>query len=169
MRQLTLIKQRRTHVAIMKKSWGLIDKILSGDKIIESRWYLQKSAPWDEINENDLIYFKNAGEPVTLSAEVDSILQYEDLTPKKVRQILFEFGDKDGLDVGTLESYYDLFKDKRYCILIFLKNIKKVEPFDIEKKGFGMMSAWLIIDDIEKIKKMNDPLFKQPSLLRQKK
>lgn len=27
------------HVAIMRKSWGLTDKILSGQKKIESRWY----------------------------------------------------------------------------------------------------------------------------------
>lgn len=27
------------HVAIMKKSWGLTRKILSGEKTIESRWY----------------------------------------------------------------------------------------------------------------------------------
>lgn len=26
------------HIAIMKKEWGFIDKILTGQKIIESRW-----------------------------------------------------------------------------------------------------------------------------------
>ena len=33
------------HVAIMKKSWGLTDKILSGQKKIESRWYLSSFCP----------------------------------------------------------------------------------------------------------------------------
>jgi len=30
------------HVAIMRKAWGLTDKILSGQKKIESRWYSVK-------------------------------------------------------------------------------------------------------------------------------
>lgn len=168
MRQLALISHRRTHVAIMRKSWGLAEKIISGEKTIESRWYLNKSAPWDEINEGDLIYFKNAGEPIRLRAEVAMLTQFEDLSPKEVRQILFEFGDQNGLDVGKLENYYEIFKDKRYCILIFLKNIEKVEPFEIEKKGFGTMSAWIVLDDIEKIKRINAPVFRQTSLLRKK-
>ena len=37
------------HVAIMKKSWGFIEKILGGQKTIESRWYSLKSKPWDNI------------------------------------------------------------------------------------------------------------------------
>ncbi|MDO8559127.1 MAG: hypothetical protein Q7R84_02240 [bacterium] len=37
------------HLAIMKKSWGLTEKILSGQKKIESRWYLSKRSPWDTI------------------------------------------------------------------------------------------------------------------------
>ena len=34
------------HVAIMKKSWGLIPKILDGRKKIESRWGIHKCSPW---------------------------------------------------------------------------------------------------------------------------
>lgn len=150
----------------MRKSWGLTEKILTGEKTIESRWYQKKSAPWGEISEGDSVYFKNAGAPITLSAEVEKVQQFGELTPKRVRQILFEFADRDGLDVGKLEHYYDLFRDKRYCILIFLKNIRKIEPFEIEKRGFGTMSGWIIVKDIEAIKKVNDPSFKQPRLLR---
>jgi hypothetical protein len=27
-----------------------------------------------------------------------------------------------------------------------------VEPFNIDKSGFGMMSAWISLDDVNKIK-----------------
>ncbi len=37
------------YIAIMKKAWGLTDKILDGRKKIESRWYLAKRKPWDSI------------------------------------------------------------------------------------------------------------------------
>jgi len=48
--------------------------------------------------------------------------------------------------------YLDLFKNKKYCILIYLKNPEKVEPFEINKAGFGAMSAWITIPSVDSIK-----------------
>ena len=56
------------HVAIMNKRWKLIPKILDGSKTIESRWYVNKIKPWNSIKEDDKIYFKNSGEPITAFA-----------------------------------------------------------------------------------------------------
>lgn len=142
----------KTHIAIMRKSWGLTEKILSGEKTIESRWYENKCEPWDNIAEDDTVYFKDAGEPVALKSDVENVIQYENLTPKKVREILSEYGKGDGISENEIEKYYKRFMNKNYCILIFLKNVQKIAPFRINKAGFGMMSAWLVVPDIEKIK-----------------
>lgn len=32
------------------------------------------------------------------------------------------------------------------------KNSKEIESFEINKAGFGMMSAWLTVENIDKIK-----------------
>jgi hypothetical protein len=37
------------HVAILRKSSCLLEKILTGEKKIESRWYSAKFTPWDQI------------------------------------------------------------------------------------------------------------------------
>lgn len=71
------------HVAIMKPSWGLLPKILSGQKVIESRWYSTRHLPWGKINPGDTTYFKNSGGPVTIKARVDKVLSFENLTPPK--------------------------------------------------------------------------------------
>jgi len=141
-----------THIAIMKKSWGLIPKILNGEKKIESRWYKNKSAPWGKINVGDIIYFKNSGEPVTVKAKIKKVKTIENLTPKKVHEILEKYGKDDGIKKEKLSFYYNLFKDKKYCILIFLINPKKIKPFEINKKGFGSMSAWITTQNINDIK-----------------
>jgi hypothetical protein len=144
-----------THIAIMKKSWHLTEKILSGEKIIESRWYLHKVQPWNRINEDEEIYFKNTGEPVTLKATVEKVLQFENLTPDKIKEILLQYGKEDGLGSTwhDYEPYYELFKDKKYCILIYLKNVQKILPFNINKKGFGAMAAWITFES-EKLKEI---------------
>jgi len=144
-----------THVAIMRKSWGLTDKILSGEKKIESRWYLHKSRPWNKIKAGDTIYFKDSGSLIKIIAKVVQVLQFENLTPDKVSEILDKYGKDDGISSSETDNYFQMFKDKKYCILVFLKDVESVEPFDIDKKGFGSMSAWITVNDIEKIRKKN--------------
>jgi hypothetical protein len=145
------------HIAIMKKSWGLLPKILTKEKKIESRWYDNKYSPWDKIKKGDVVYFKDSGEPVTIRAEVDKVIQYENLTPLKVKEILNEYGKKDGLGIKDMPKFYNLFKNKKYCILVFFRNPKPIKPFNIDKTGFGLMSAWLCVDNVNriKIKKIN--------------
>ena len=140
------------HVAIMKKSWGLTQKILSGEKKIESRWYKVKYAPWDRIKPSEVVYFKDSGEPVTIKARVDKVIQFSDLTPKKVKEILYQYGQADGLGIDKIPEFFEIFENKKYCLLIFLKNPQKIEPFEIDKSGFGAMSAWISIDSVNRIK-----------------
>ncbi len=139
------------HIAIMKKSWGFIEKILIGEKVIESRWYVSKVAPWGKVQKGDIVFFKNSGELIIVKAEVKKVFQFVDLDPNKVREILVEFGKDIGIESENLDAFFELVKNKKYCILIFLKNPQKIEPFQINKKGFGMMSAWLVVEDVEKI------------------
>ena len=67
------------HVAIMKKSWGLTQKILTKQKKIESRWYKSKYSPWGKIEKNDFVYFKDSGEPIVRKFRSDIFKQ----TPPK--------------------------------------------------------------------------------------
>lgn len=141
------------HLAIMKKSWGLLGKILSEEKKVESRWRVRKTPPWDRVKPGDLVYFKDSGEPVTVRAEVERVEQYADLTPEKVKEILDKYGQADGLGIDDIPKFYELFKCKRYCVLVFLRNPEKIEPFEINRKGLPSSAGWITIDDIKKLHK----------------
>lgn len=143
------------HLAIMRKSWGLTQKILTGKKKIESRWYKVKYPPWNRIKSSEIVYFKDSGEPVTIKAEVDKVIQFSDLTPGKVKDILIEYGNDDGIEKEKITDFFELFKNKKYCMLVFLRNPQKIEPFEINKKGFGSMSSWITVGSINNIKSEN--------------
>jgi len=150
------------HVAIMRKSWGLTPKILTGKKKIESRWYKVKYPPWGRIKSGEIVYFKDSGEPVTVKAEVEKVIQFSNFTPKKVKEILDKYGKEDGLGIDEIPRFFKMFKDKKYCVLVFLKNPQKVEPFEIDKADFGAMSSWLVTEDVNKIKKSGSASFSPP-------
>ena len=147
------------HVAILtkanfKKGDNILGDILSGRKTIESRWYVNKVAPWDKIFQGDTVYFKESGCPVTAKAYVSKVLQYDTLNPEKLAQIINKYGKQIDPDLSKEEffTWAQSHSDKKYCILIFLCDVTKIPPFGINKKGFGSASAWLVVTDVNKIK-----------------
>ena len=140
------------HIAVTQKSWGLTEKIVTGQKIIESRWYNVKYAPWRRISPGDTIFFKNSGEPDTIQVEVEKVLYFSELTSDGVQTILEHYGKDLGIDEPDIPKFFEMFKHKRYCILIYLKKARRISPFEINKKGFGVMSSWIIAEHISKIK-----------------
>lgn len=193
------------HVAIMSKASGFIDKILSGHKTIESRWYATRRPPWDRVHAGDTVYFKysgGAGERVKVRATVDRVQQFENIDQDGAAQRILDqhgahiFGTdtsatapteagkggaaeadneetknrtatgarkrRGGTEEGEVEKRRrksqqsektgPLWRGKKYCILVWLKDVMEVEdPFLINKQGFGKMTAWLTVPNISQI------------------
>jgi len=140
------------HVAIMKKEWGLIDKVLSGEKVLETRWYKNRYAPWNKVKKGDIVYFKNSGESVSIKVIIVKVEQYEIQNEKQrdniIKKVWKDDLGKDG-NKNILENYS---KGKKYCIIVWFNKVEKIKPFNINKKGFGNMASWICVNDINKIK-----------------
>ena len=136
------------HIAILDKKRKLLQKIISGEKTIESRWYQTKRTPWHNIKKEDIVYFKDAGELITVKAKVKEVLFFDELNKDKVEKILQIYGREIAMETLEYTPYYD---KKNYCILIFLEDVQEIEPFDIDKKGFGNACAWMTVKDVKKI------------------
>jgi len=139
------------HVAIMNPKLGLIEKILSGEKTIESRWLKNRSAPWLKVFAGDMIYFKDSGRPVRAVAEVEKVEYIDDLNLEKVKEIVEDLGGPGFINLQNT-NYRTWALGKRYCVLIWVKNPQQVPGFDISKKGFGSGTAWLSVENIGLIK-----------------
>lgn len=137
------------HLAIMNPSWGLLPKVVSGEKSIESRWSQKRTAPYGKVAAGDVVYFKDSGAQVTAKAEVAEVISYEHLTPTRVGEIVAEYGTRIGIPIEGQEAFLKLVADKKYCTLMFLKNATAITPFSTHKRGFSAMSAWLTVADID--------------------
>ena len=140
------------HIAFMQKAWGLTEKIATGQKTIESRWYNVRYPPWGKISPDDMIYFKDSGEPVRLRAQVAKIHTYANLVPEQVRALLDEYGADCGIEAGQLADYYARFQHKRYAMFIFLKHAQRIAPFEINKAGFGKKVSWICVENVESLR-----------------
>ena len=138
----------------MKKSWGLLPMVISGEKTVESRWSQTRRPPWGQVKKGDTLYFKNSGDSVTVKARVTKVIQIDNLTPIKRQAILTQYGRADlGIDPAEMtEELKTYLCNKKYCLLVFFDQVKKVIPFNIDKTGYGAMSAWLSCNDIEEVR-----------------
>jgi len=123
------------HIASLESKY--FNKIISNKKTIESRWSVRRRAPYRKVSIGDIVYLKESGKKVTHKAKVKKVIFEENLTQKKTKWLLRKFGKKIGVDI----SYFKKVKDKKYCSLIFLKDVNEIKPFSI-KRSYG--KAWYI-------------------------
>lgn len=140
------------HLAILSKKRKLLAKIIAGEKTIESRWYKSKVVPWGKIKTGEKIYFKESGDPVKVKAEIAEAMQFylpqtdiPDLLEKYAAEICFS---------SPRSQLIDWCSQRKYCILVRLKKVEQLaKPFEINKAGFGLMAAWISVDDLEKLRR----------------
>lgn len=139
------------HVAIMTRKLPFLQRILNGQKIIESRWYLSKRVPWNRVQIGDTIYFKNVGDPVTVQAVITQIEQFFDLNPLSITHLVRTKAHALGLFGHEINAFIEQNKYKKYAVFMHLENVNLIKPFQVNKKGFGAMSAWISVPDIKQI------------------
>ena len=140
------------HLAILDKKKKLLTKIISGEKSIESRWYKAKVTPWDRIKKGETVYFKESGEPVSVRAKVAEVMQFY-LPTTNIFQLLQKYGKEICFTEPDFSKKVAWCSGRKYCILIRLKEVQQIEPFNIDKTGFGNMAAWMTVENINSIKK----------------
>jgi len=133
----------------MKKSWKLTQKILSGEKTVETRWYKHRVKPWGCIKAGETIYFKDSGEPITIKAKISQVMQYEIKDDIDMNEIFKTFTRSELGVTEITKEINEYTKGKKYLIAVRIKDVQKIQPFDIDKSGFGLMSAWLCLDELK--------------------
>ena len=137
----------------MKKEWKLVDRILSGGKTVETRWYRTRRVPWGRIRKGDVVWFSEGG-LVRARATVRRVEQFEIHSDRERLELLERLGRHDlgTSDEKVWQAVEEYTKGKKYCVAVWLENPESVTPFKINKKGHGAMSAWIVVDDIRRLK-----------------
>ena len=126
------------HIAILRPPF--FDMVLNGEKTIESRWSMNKIAPYNKVKTGDQILLKLTGKPVTATAIVKDIKYYQ-LTPEKVEQIRIQYGKEIGTDKF---KNWPAILQKKFCTLIWLENVKQIEPLEVPRSNGA---GWIVVKD----------------------
>ncbi|MBI9044334.1 MAG: hypothetical protein JEZ06_07600 [Anaerolineaceae bacterium] len=138
------------HVVYVDAKAKELNKLLDTSKKIILRGAAGRKIPYGRVHDGDRLFFinNNAEGMVKASALVISVHNSEKLTKDESEMLLEE--NKEKLNLSAQQ--YERWAGKRYLVLIEVSNVKKIEPFPIDKSEFGNMDDWLPVNDINLVR-----------------
>ncbi len=129
----------KKHLAIF--SVGIGEKILNGEKTIESRFSRAKIAPFGIVSNGDLVYIKPAGEEIIGQFRVKKVISFEGLDLDDLSNIKEQYGEF----LAVSEDFWDQHQAAKYGTLIFIGESNKfiTSPIKIPKKD---LRGWVVLD-----------------------
>lgn len=129
------------HIAILSHK-SVLDKILSGEKTVESRFSRVKGVPFGQISAGDTVYFKLSGGPVLGKAKVAAVEEHENLNPRRIEELARQYVRELAISVDFLARKLE----SRFATLIFLDEVGACDPWTYKQEG---RSGWIILPDNE--------------------
>lgn len=124
-----------THLAVLHREY--LDKIISGEKTIESRLTRTRRAPWGKIKTGDTIYFKQSSGPIRAVAKAGKVLTLTDLTPDALAELRAKHNDK----ITGSDATWATKQRARYGTLIWLSDVRQTSDGPIIPPLYG--AAWV--------------------------
>ncbi|MHC4644753.1 MAG: ASCH domain-containing protein [Planctomycetota bacterium] len=126
------------HLVILKKAY--LAAIVSGCKRIESRFTVTRRGYIGRVGPGDRLFLKESGGPVCAVATVETVKSFEKLTPEGIDQIVRRYNH----DIGGSKEYWAGKANCRFGMLVWLKDVERIEPVRISKKDWR---AWVVLTE----------------------
>lgn len=138
LRDICLSLQIKGHLAILNQPY--LDRIISGEKTIESRFTKSRIPPFRRINGGDVIFLKQSAGPIVGIAIVSKTEFLSPLSKAEVFEIMQRYQDE-----LTLENDFRRLKgDSKYVSLIHIAEAVKTLPLNVTKKD---RRSWIILNE----------------------
>lgn len=141
------------HLVILKKTY--LDAILEGRKQIESRFTKTRRCAFGRVLPGDKLFLKLSSGPVCAVAAVATVKNFENLTPKQILELKHRYNHHI---VGS-EEYWRSKINCRFGFLVWLKDVRAIEPVRIRKKDWR---AWVVLTEKENFGLLKIDAVKKP-------
>ena len=126
------------HLAIFAAP--VLDEVLRGEKRVDSRFSVRRSAPFRKVEPGDVILLKAAGGPV-LGVCVVGQTWFVDLVPGAVDEIRRELGPRMGT---TDDAFWRACAGASHASLLEVASVRRVPPMTCPKRD---RRGWVVLLD----------------------
>ncbi|MBC8376830.1 MAG: hypothetical protein H8E26_12355 [FCB group bacterium] len=138
------------HVVYLDAKANELELLLSKQKSMLIRGAAGRKMPHGRVFAGDVLYLINNNAEGLILARVDvkSVINSE----KMSREESIALVDSHANQLSLSKKQYDRWAGKRYLVLIEIDQITELDPFPIDKSGYGNMDDWLPVENIEKLR-----------------
>jgi hypothetical protein len=137
------------HVVYVDSKAKELKKILEDQKTMIIRGATGKKLPYGRVFEGDILYFieNNGDGMIKAKAIVKSVFNSEKMTIEESKKLIINNQSK----LNLTDIQFKKWSEKKYLVLIEIKNIEKIDHFFIDKSNYGNMDDWLPVENINSI------------------
>lgn len=129
-------QQQGAHLAVMTGHY--LDRLLDGTKTIESRFTRHRVAPFGQVHEGDIIFFKPSAGPIT-AVGLAGTVQHLDLGIIPLQQI----ADKFGQAIAPADaSFWNDRATARFATLVTMLDVVRTPPLPVSKRD---RRGWVVL------------------------
>lgn len=125
----------RVHMAIMTEPY--LSWILDGTKTIESRFSQKRIAPFQKVDENDMILLKKSGGDIAGVFEAGAVYCFGGLDSQGILTIRNQYNDK----ICGSDAFWQSRQICRYATLIEVNSLFVLEPIKVKGKN---RQSWIV-------------------------
>jgi ASC-1-like (ASCH) protein len=128
------------HLVILERRY--LEAILSGRKRIESRFSRTRRSGFGRVSAGDRLFLKELSGAVRAVATAGAVKNFDCLTPEKIAELKERYNE--GI-VGS-ERYWRSKADCRFGFLVWLEDVKAIEPLRVVKRDWR---GWVVLTEQE--------------------
>jgi dihydroxyacetone kinase-like predicted kinase len=140
------------HVAYLDAKSKEMEKLLTDQKTMIIRGAAGRKIPYGQVKKDDTLYFinNNAEGMIKAIADVFNVINSE----KMDKETSIKFIKNHQNKLQLTEKQFQRWAGKRYIVLIEIKNMKEITPFQFNRDEYkSKMDDWLIFEKIDEIRK----------------
>jgi hypothetical protein len=127
-----------SHLVILKKPY--LKMILDGHKRVELRLTRTRQHGFGRVLSGDRLFLKVSAGPVCATATAADVKSFENLTPDRILALKRRYNH----DIGGSDEHWQNRIDCKFCFLVWLKDVRAIEPVRIDKKDWR---AWVVLTE----------------------
>ncbi|MHC4694362.1 MAG: ASCH domain-containing protein [Planctomycetota bacterium] len=135
-----------SYLVILKKPY--LDAILDGRKRVESRFSKSRFYTSVGVMPGDKLFLKISSGPVCGIATVETVKNFENLTPAQMIEIKQQYNHL----IGGGDEYWQKKADCKFGFLVWLKDVRVIDPVRIHKTDWR---AWVVLTEKENFGLLN--------------